>query len=464
MANRRTCYAPIFGPSSWYSCLVQAIIYSLVIAVLAFFAWIPRIRCLILQLAFRIQHCGRGNSYAYIDLLSRPDSWLAAQPAIAAAIVWRAPYGAVTGTPKPYPSWTVAERLELEDTVGRMRGGAFPGLSATPPVTLTLNNAGQVYATRLAPDLAWRYYLAYVAQSLVAEIDGLVSWSMTGYSADELALLLDSRWLFEYSSVNGDYGILKMRDPDFNHGTATPGDPVRTFDFLKSSGHLGPTPLETVNRVVDWCRANLVHFRGAEDPVNLQKHWQYDGYPPVERIISGTTHQDYPEMGVRHWTAGCWGTTGFLRAVLRTANIPTRLEPRGLLGNRHALPAFVHEGRYLSHGDDPYSTYSKATPPFPASELLIDQAKFDAWFGSGVAESDAANNIGRRVYELAVQYLPDMLLRAHCRDLAAGKPHATSEVYDLLKRHYSVAELEATNLWTRLDAKVASFGGCSNIP
>lgn len=49
----------------------------------------------------------------------------------------------------------------------------------------------------------------------------------------------------------------------------------------------------------------------------MHNHWQYRGWPPVERIISGTND---PVLGVRHWTAGCRGTSGFLRLVLRTTN------------------------------------------------------------------------------------------------------------------------------------------------
>lgn len=46
------------------------------------------------------------------------------------------------------------------------------------------------------------------------------------------------------------------------------------------------------------------------------------GEAPMLRTIEGTIDQANPEYGVRHWTAGCHGSAGFLRAILRTVNIP----------------------------------------------------------------------------------------------------------------------------------------------
>jgi hypothetical protein len=36
---------------------------------------------------------------------------------------------------------------------------------------------------------------------------------------------------------------------------------------------------------------------------------------------------------------------------------------------RHAQPWFMADSQYLSHGDDPYNPWTKATPPMPASEI-----------------------------------------------------------------------------------------------
>jgi hypothetical protein len=107
---------------------------------------------------------------------------------------------------------------------------------------------------------------------------------------------------------------------------------------------------------------------------------------------------------------------------------------------------------------------TRATPPYAAEELLINENKFDAWFGDNVSEQTRSNNVGRRVRELAITYLPDRLLSHHCDDMGSGATHAESRVYEYFQDNYGVAELEAMDLWSRLDAKIASFGDCEHIP
>ena len=180
----------------------------------------------------------------------------------------------------------------------------------------------------------------------------------------------------------------------------------------------------------------------------------------MTRVLDGTVQTSNPSFGAMHRTAGCWGTTGLLRALLRVINIPCKL----VTNAGHAQPYFMADSRYLSHGDDPYNALTKATPPTPASEILTDQAKFDAWFGAAVSNSDKLNNIGRRTRELAITYLPNYLLHAYCSDIANGRTHGNGQVFDTLSRNYTVAELEAQSLWTRMDAKIAGFGGCVYVP
>ena len=82
------------------------------------------------------------------------------------------------------------------------------------------------------------------------------------------------------------------------------------YDFLDKEKLIGMTRWGTIGRLLGWCRDELTHFDGEDTPENYEKHWQYQGYPPVERIFSGTNH---PDLGFQHYTAGCFGTTGFLR-------------------------------------------------------------------------------------------------------------------------------------------------------
>ena len=376
------------------------------------------------------------------------DAWLNAHPSVAACIVWEDSGGA-----HGWSSWSAGQKAELRQAFDLARIRSPISVADVPPNQATFADDQQV-TTILAATDAWAYFKASAAQSLAAEIGGQLLWSLQGYSADQLAQLFDSREMFRWTSAPPGYRIDSM------HGHIVPGPPARSYEFLGTAGLIGNTRLDTVDRVVDWCRANLVHFSGGTTAANMEDQWQYRGWPPMTRVLAGTQQTSHPGLGAMHRTAGCWGTTGFLRALLRVINIPVKL----VTNAGHAQPWFMADSRYLSHGDDPYNQLTKATPPIPAGEIPINQTKFDAWFGAGVSETDKGNNIGRRTRELAITWLPNYLLHKYCSDIAAGKTHANGEVFDTLSLNYTVAQLEAENLWGRMDAKIAGFGGCAHVP
>jgi hypothetical protein len=336
----------------------------------------------------------------------------------------------------------------LERDYRRILSNRSPDLSATPSLAV-VSGPTETAGTTLSREVAWNYYVAHVAQSLVIEADRRVAWSVQSYSAEERELLFSSRSMF-YLTPRG-YAI------QFEHGVATPGDPFRTYEFLLRESLLRTNRLATVGAVLDWCRANLVHFTGGWESDNVFDQWQYRGFPPVERIIAGTPRTSNPGEGERHRTGGCWGTTGFLRAVLRTVNIPAKLEMRA----GHALPHFLPENRYLSHGDDPYNAMFRTMPWVPGTELMIDSAKFDEWFGPGLPH---LAGVGRQVRELSLEHLPYFLLRKHCEDQSAGLSHADSRVFEIFERNYTVAQLETIGLWGRIATKISDLGGCTSIP
>ncbi len=371
--------------------------------------------------------------------------WLNQRPYIRDFINWELPGGASYN----YRNWTVLEKSQLTTYYYRILRHLGAGLSATPTLAST-PGPSDVVSTALNRNVAWEYYLAHVAQSLVTEADIRVNWRMQSYSDDEKRLLLDSKSLFAWNSSRNAYVI------SFDLGAATPGDPYRTYTFLLNNNLLGASRLDTVIRLIDWCR-RMVHFTGGWEASNIYDQWQYYGFPPVERIISGTPVLSRPGDPGRHRTGGCWGTTGFLRAVLRTVNIPVELVTKA----GHALPHFISERRYLSHGDDPYNQLFGPEPTIPASRLPINQATFDSWFGPGVSHLD---HIGRQTRELALEFLPNYVLRRHCEDLAAGRGHAESRVFEIFERNYTVAQLEGMNLWERIEDKIDSLGGCGMIP
>lgn len=376
------------------------------------------------------------------------DVWLNAHPSVAAAIVWEDSGGAHN-----WSSWSAGRKDELRQAFELARNRGSISVAEVPPNQATFAD-NQNVTTVLAANDAWAYFKASVAQSLAAEIGQQLLWSFQSYSASQLAQLFDSREMFRWSNSPAGYRIDSML------GHLVPGPPVKSYEFLGTAGLIGNTRLDTIARVIDWCRTNLVHFLGGTTAANMEDQWQYRGWPPMTRVLAGTLQTSQPAFGVMHRTAGCWGTTGFLRALLRVINIPVKL----VTNAGHAQPWFMADSRYLSHGDDPYNQLTKATPAMPASEIPIDQAKFDAWFGAGVSDADKGNNIGRRTRELSITWLPNYLLHRYCSDTANGKTHANGEVFETLSLNYTVAQLEAQTLWTRMDAKIAGFGGCAHVP
>ena len=378
------------------------------------------------------------------------DKWLAQHPVIADAIIWETATG-----PLAYSDWPIERRNQIRKAFPF----GYPFQLEDPPPNMT-NLADDDYpSTVLSEEHAWALYLNHIAQSLANEFWNALGWSLEDLSAENLTIMLDSRSFFDWSTDEGGYlldsGVV---------GRALPAPPDEVYEFLSTNDLIAEDRLQTVGRLLNWCRHNLRHFTGGNSAQNMEYQWQYRGFPPVSRILEGTPNTNpspgYTDNQFKHRTVGCHGTNGFLRAVLRVVNIPVVYQRPPNSG--HATPGFPSEGMYLSHGDDPYNRLTKSTPPYPAVDLLIDQAQYDTWFP--LASSDPNKNIGRQVKELALIHLPDYLLHLHCADIAAARPHDQSDVYKTFDRWYTVAELEAMNLWNRLDQKVASFGGCEDIP
>jgi hypothetical protein len=383
------------------------------------------------------------------------DTWLVGQPGIAQAIVWQAPGGAV----KTFPSWTAEEKSFLRKAVQTIADGGSLGLpEAPPPLVDGHTDAPPLIAeqARYAPDLVWRYYVAYLAQSLALEIGGRLPWSLVDYDATQLALLLDSRSLFVWEERTAAYRI------PFDLAAATPGDPVRTFRFLRANDLVAGTRRATIERLLEWVRRNLLHFSGDWDAANVFDQWQYYGWPPVERMISGTKLASDPSSDTRHRTGGCLGTGGFLRIVLRTVNVPAEVV---VPCPGHGVVHFASEGLYLSHADDLYHSIMHSTPEISVDELFIDRTRFNQWFGGadGHLSITVCKNIGRRVRELTIERLPAEIVASHCRDRVQGKSPAESSVYQPFRFNYSVQDLQKLELWERLEEKVKSLGGCTHI-
>ncbi len=236
----------------------------------------------------------------------------------------------------------------------------------------------------------------------------------------------------------------------------TPSHPTKSFAFLQQNGLIGTNRLETIANLLSWGH-KLDHNMWSPTAANTDANWQYRGYAPVSRTIDGTLAK-IPNPTPGNWTMGCWGTMGFLKAVLLSVNIPVKITAINGFGCNHATPYFPSEGLYLSHGDDPYSFFQEgSTTVFPVpGDILIDQATYTSWFTGD--PSYVCGNIGRRPAELALDLLPDFLVQYYCWDISLNKSHAEGKVYDAFKHHFSLQYLENTNLWGRLSQRATDLG------
>lgn len=343
--------------------------------------------------------------------------WLRDNPAVANSIKWQhtfdtSAYDIPESAKKAWPNWTDAEKQELisafQDCWGWLRRQPAPLGNLNEPLQYPPVNLSETLATDTASpnvkvdqNYAREFYLRWVALQLVMEIGGHLPWSVRAYTTAQLQILFDSAAVMsrdpfgKYSLCSGNPAhpnYIKRKD---NLGGALIAPPRYTYAFLATTQIIGTTRRATINNLLQWVSANLSHFIGQSNYLNMEGHWQYRGLPPISRTIEGTTENVTHTFG--HWTAGCHGTVGFLRNVLRAVNIPVEIVR--VCG--HGLVYFTTEGLYLDHGDDPYNLTFKATG-LPASDLLIDEATYLARFGADMNNHEQnCSAIGQQVTVLA---------------------------------------------------------------
>jgi hypothetical protein len=390
------------------------------------------------------------------------EAWLSQHPAVAGAIVWETERG-----PVPWAGWDEARRRTLEEAFlaarATIQGGGDPlgfPLRDPPP---NVADAASHERTVLSAGDAFRLYVAHVGHSLAVEILRAVPWSLANDAPEVLSTLLDGRRMFVWKGELGGYLLDGKRV-----GWVVPAPPAVELGFLTREHLLGATRLATIEALVGWSH-QLRHVRGRLDVENGERVWQYRGMAPVSRVLASTGPG-------AHVTAGCWGTTGMLISVLRAANIPVQLanvRAQGRAGHScsHAQPYFVSEGRYLSHGDDPYNRMilTPSEGGLPPGRLLVDQATWTSWYGESVDPVSRCANIGRQVREIALETLPPYLVDAFCEDQRSGVDHASGRVARALTTHmagtaFPVSRLEHERLWERLAERAHSTGACSKAP
>lgn len=316
--------------------------------------------------------------------------WLTLHPKLRDAIIWQGSRGL-----EDYVNWPENRKAELERYFNQAWKGEPYGLP-DPPVNPIIQEDDRSTQQGLSQEDALNLYLATVAQSLALEAGQKLPWRLEDTSPDDIATVLSSKEMFTRWE-NGQYIIDGHRT-----GTVLPPPPDAGYAFMQDK--IGRNRFATIVAVLEWIGWEVVHFEGQITPKNMEAQWQYRGFPPVTRMIKGTYyHREGSSFSFNHRTAGCTGTSGFLRAVLRCVNIPVQV--LGVCG--HVTAYFPTEKRYLSHGDDPYTGMRGWDDPCAAAKLLIDEPTFKSWFkhGSSVDE-ECSRNLGRPAAEMKSRPCP----------------------------------------------------------
>ncbi|HEX5757121.1 MAG TPA: hypothetical protein VFY12_12330 [Arenimonas sp.] len=305
--------------------------------------------------------------------------WLSQLGGIADELVWEGIDGPVL-----YRHWPERQRQALYRAFRRSLDGASSDLGVPDNIADNRGLAEGLIHQQLRESDAEALYLDSVGHSLALEYAARLPWSLRDYPLAQLEVLLDAREFFarEDAGYAVDFGM---------SGMALQSPASEQWAFLRR--RVGEDRRQTIVAVLDWLRDTTMHFEGRVSVATMQSQWQYPGYPPVARVLAGTPHLDRPTWPVRPRTAGCFGTAGFLRALLRSANIPVTM----VSTCAHYQAHFPSEGLYLSHGDDPYSGEFTATG-CSAERLLLDANTFQAWFRRG-PEAQRCANIGRAARE-----------------------------------------------------------------
>ena len=328
-----------------------------------------------------------------------------------------------------YDAWPVEMKDQLKYFLLRLEEGRGLPIEGPPPLMVIEDNDHQF----IAPEDARDIYLAHVAQCLWFERQNSDAWSITDLSSEELAYLFDGRKFIKYSTY-GD--IPKYWFYSIVMGSVSPCNPQKIFSFMKHMGMIKSTQEETVFALVDWVRGYVRHASGEEMTLeNRIENFGYKGFIPVDRI-------PHPLEGKHYISSGCWGTSGFFGAALRTVNIPV-VHGRTVMTN--SFEGFPHEhsrielptlrksptedlGIAVFHSDDFYnsrfkpwgSTVVPSVRLFYTSDeidtLIDDPEHIDCRPGGecNTPWGQATQNDGRYMSLVAREYLPGYYLKSYC--------------------------------------------------
>lgn len=403
-------------------------------------------------------------------------SWLARHTSITDAMQWITQGATTPPATVAYDAWPGDMQSSLLENFVAYWGWYAAGMSGADPTPVADPPANQFstgthdVTTVLAPADAQALYVKYVALSLVVELQNRVQWSLLDFDAASLAELLDSRKFFTRYTTGG-YELIPM--------SVVPAPPLTAAAYVARHDFLCSTRVASIAETVFWAR-NLTHYNNGADPAQDElDFWQYAGNPPASRVLAGTRYSGARPgvpTNLTQWTLGCRGTTGLFKSLLRTINIPVEefsnfnpsvSEPKNALYHSgHAVPHFISEHLWLSHGDDPYvgSGYQDILP-FPLQSMEIGDSQFFEWFPNNGPSSNTLP-IGRQADEVWLGYGDQPMLVDRLKDLQNSSPPSDANFCKYIdglpgppNNYYSCEEAEADGPVARVDALVAPYVG-----
>lgn len=396
--------------------------------------------------------------------------WLDSNPTVANEMVWEGACGDIS-----YNDWPSYMKNGLRFTYQRSKDWHTSGMTGPDPLKMNAppNNIypddyirpcvpsgepGSTVVTKLSTYDAWKIYLSHSAWSLFVEIQGLVPWSVVDFKYEEsLESLFDSTRMFNRT---GNYLYMGYEIDSWELGNILPTAPTRIYEklgrYLDSS-----SDMSAVFGILEWSKDNIKAFHSCSWG-NLINHFDYEGFPPVEKMIDGTVcNLQYCSPGqqcpnpcrweyrclvsdeVTHFSSGCGSSSGLMRLTLWTVNVPSIILgampiPEGRAGHKQLhfpeLELFLPDGgAYLVHGDDPYSIIfehnveptglpdpSYVDTPLSIAELLVDNDTYYNWFGVDdrqMCKWMYQANVGRNMQEVGIRNKTNYALKTFCWDL-----------------------------------------------
>ncbi len=388
-------------------------------------------------------------------------AWLTANPTVADSMVYTGEHNHSGWN--SWPDWLKKSLADKWETMVQWYAHGMPSpppTSFTDPVPYEAGDPTWGFGLVMPKERGRHVYLSHLANGLALEMTGRLPWSITSYSAAALADLFSTEYWIAYLTP-ADATVAGYYFEELN----SPSTPAHVMQFFTANSLIGTSAADTVARLFTWCRILTHYYTIDNNAPDDHAFWGPDAPPiPASMIINGTNFTGGSQPIFGHYTMGCGGTTMFMKSVLRALNIPV---DEGTPPCGHTMPLFPTLNLALSHGDDPYDAlaYFKTYPGWPmpaASEYFITIDQWNQWFGPSIDPNVSINNVGKRMGELAVQYLSDYLLNAYCADVASNATHASGQVFDCAAIFYTVADLEAIHLWDNLAAKATALNFCGS--